>query len=159
MSVSCIVCIATYLFISSQQLCTSINPIKTAENGSYRNVPPENSKRTPVHHRVLISSTSPPAPAPNILTTNHVPTAPTGAARLNTTKWALAPLFPNPCLSSTLVSPNAAGALWIMMARNIIKPSPVLEPEEWDAPSAIPSAAAWITRPSVVEKDRCCDFW
>lgn len=39
-------------------------------------------------------------------------------------------------------------------------PNDVLLPEEWDAPNAIPSAAAWITSPSVVEKERwecdCC---
>ncbi|KAI4124158.1 MAG: hypothetical protein LQ341_007100 [Variospora aurantia] len=83
------------------------------------------------------------------------PTAPAGAARLNTTKCALAPLFPNPCFSNTLVNPNAAGALCIMIARKMIKPREELPPEECDAPSAMPSAAAWMTRPRVVEKERC----
>lgn len=40
-----------------------------------------------------------------------------------------------------------------------MKPRPVLEPDEWDAPRAIPSAAAWMTRPRVVEKDRRWRVW
>ena len=53
---------------------------------TYKNVPPENKRRTPVHHFIDSSASGPfPAP-PNILTTNHVPNAPIGAARLKTSK-------------------------------------------------------------------------
>ena len=47
------------------------------------------------------------------------------------------------------VSPKDAGALWTIIARKIMKLNPV---SEVDAPNAIPSAAAWITRPVVVAK-------
>lgn len=53
------------------------------EGGAYRKVPPEKRRRTPVHH--LIVSSSPPPP-PRARTTTQVPTAPAGAARLNTTR-------------------------------------------------------------------------
>lgn len=94
---------------------------------THKKVPPENSNSTPVHHLVCISS---PPPPPSARTTIHVPTAPAGAARLNTTRCALAPLLPSPCFSNTLVSPNAAGALWTMIARKMMKPSEVFPPEE-----------------------------
>lgn len=120
-------------------------------SSTYRKVPPENNKRTPVHH--LIVSSSPPPP-PSALTTTQVPTAPAGAARLNTTRCALAPLFPSPCFSKTDVSPKAAGALCTIMATKIIRESEVVAVEEDEAPSAMPSAAAWMQRPKVVERAR-----
>ena len=115
---------------------------------TYKNVPPENKRRTPVHH-FMDSSASGPFPAPpNILTTNHVPNAPIGAARLKISKWALAALFPRPCLRRTLVKPNAAGALCTIIATKMMK-----DKEGWleDAPSAMPSAVACITSPRVVD--------
>ena len=120
---------------------------------THRNVPPENNNRIPVHHFISAGSVCP--PPPSALTTTHVPTAPIGAARLKTTRCALAALFPSPCLSRTEVSPNAAGALWTMMATKMMSDKEVVEVDEDDAPSAMPSAAAWIHRPSVVEIDRC----
>ncbi len=42
-----------------------------------------------------------------------------------------------------------------MIAMKIMKPSLVLELEA-EAPIAMPSAAAWITRPVVVARDRVC---
>ena len=49
------------------------------------------------------------------------------------------------------MSPNAAGALCTIIAKKIMN-----ESEGWveDAPRAIPSAAAWMTSPSVVESVR-----
>ena len=47
-----------------------------------------------------------------------------------------------------MVSPNAAGALCSMIATKTIKLSAGIV---LAAPSAMPSAAAWITSPSVVE--------
>lgn len=123
-----------------------------AHDGTYKNVPPENNNNTPVHHFITAGSALP--PPPRALTTSHVPTAPAGAARLKTTRWALAPLFPRPCFNNTEVSPNAAGALWTMIATKIISDSDVVEDEVEEAPSAIPSAAACIQRPRVVESDR-----
>ena len=41
------------------------------------------------------------------------------------------------------------------MATNMIKDSDVVEVDEEDAPRAIPSAAACIQRPSVVDMERC----
>lgn len=78
-------------------------------------------------------------PEPITCTNKKVAKAPTGAAKLKINKCVLALRLVKPCLSSTEVSPNDAGALWTMMARNIIKLNPKLE---LDAPSAIPSAAA-----------------
>lgn len=118
---------------------------------TYRNVPPENSSNTPVHHLIDCSS---PEPPPNVLTTTHVPTAPIGAARLNAIRCALAPLFPRPCFSSTAVSPKAAGALCTMIATKMINESEVVDEEEDDAPKAIPSAVACMQRPSVVDRAR-----
>ena len=119
---------------------------------AHRNVPPEKSNNTPVHHAIVSSS---PPPPPSVLTTTQVPNAPTGAARLNTTRCALAPLFPSPCFNSTDVSPNAAGALWTITATKIIREREVVDLDEEEAPKAIPSAAAWIHRPRVVERARC----
>ena len=48
------------------------------------------------------------------------------------------------------MSPNAAGALWIMIAKNTMKESPGIVD---DAPIAIPSANAWMRRPRVVENE------
>lgn len=119
---------------------------------THKNVPPENSRRTPVHHFIKAGSLSP--PPPKALTTTQVPIAPTGAARLNMTKCALAPRFPRPCFNKTEVSPKAAGALWTMIATNIMMDNEDVDVEDEDAPSAMPSAAAWIQRPKVVDMDR-----
>lgn len=132
---------------------TTLSPRLLDGGKTHKNVPPEKSNNTPVHHFISAGSALP--PPPNALTTTHVPTAPAGAARLNTTRCALAPLFPKPCFSSTDVSPNAAGALWTMIATKMIRESEAVEDEVDDAPSAIPSAAACMQRPSVVERDRC----
>lgn len=43
------------------------------------------------------------------------------------------------------------------MATKIIRDREVVEDEDEDAPRAIPSAAACMQRPSVVESDRCGD--
>ncbi|KAK7739609.1 hypothetical protein SLS63_001955 [Diaporthe eres] len=67
------------------------------------------------------------------------------------TRWPLAARFDSPCLSSMDVRPNAAGALWIMMAMKIMRPS-FMSLVVADAPIAMPSAAAWITRPVVVAR-------
>lgn len=119
---------------------------------AYKNVPPENSSSTPVHHLIPSSSAPPP---PNVLTTTHVATAPAGAARLNTTRCARAPLFPSPCFNSTAVSPNAAGALCTIIATNIIRERDVVAELVEEAPRAMPSAAACIHSPRVVESVRC----
>lgn len=84
----------------------------------------------------------------------QVPSAPAGAARLKKSKCTLAALFPSPCFSSTDVSPNAAGALCTIIARKMTNESPLVVEEYEEAPSAIPSAAAWMHRPNVVDKDR-----
>jgi hypothetical protein len=86
---------------------------------------------------------------------NQVVRAPKGAARLKIIKWPRAALFDNPCLRRTDVRPKAAGALCTIMATNIIKPSDMFEVDA-DAPIAMPSAAACITRPVVVAKLRVC---
>ena len=122
---------------------------------TYRNVPPENSSSTPVHHLMASSDPGlppPPPPPPKILTTAHVTSAPTGAARLKMTRWALALRLPRPCWRRTEVRPKAAGALWIMMARKMMKEREGVVEEE--APRAMPSAAAWMQRPRVVERVR-----
>lgn len=83
----------------------------------------------------------------------NVAIAPSGAAKLNTMRCARACRFENPCFNSTDVSPKAAGALWIIRARKTT--NPVLDSEmKDDAASAIPSAAACITKPIVVEEFR-----
>ena len=79
--------------------------------------------------------------------------APAGAARLNNMRWVLAIRLEIPCLRSTEVSPNAAGALCSIMAKKMIKEREV-EGAVVDAPKAIPSAKAWITRPMVVADER-----
>lgn len=121
-------------------------------SSTHKKVPPENSNSTPVHHLINAGSALPPPPSAR--TMSHVPTAPAGAARLKITRCALAPRLPKPCLSNTDVSPNAAGALCTMIATNMIRDNEVVDVEDEDAPSAIPSAAAWMQRPSVVERDR-----
>lgn len=105
----------------------------------------------PIHH--FVSSSLPALPPPNALTTTQVAIAPTGAARLKTIKWPLAARFVSPCFRSTEVKPNAAGALWTMMARKMMKLRLVLDVED-EAPSAMPSAAAWMTSPVVVDRLR-----
>lgn len=121
---------------------------------TYKNVPPLNNNSTPVHH-LIDSSPAPSAiPPPNVLTTIHVAIAPPGAARLKNTKCTLAARLPSPCFNNTDVSPNAAGALCTMMARKMIKDSDLVVVDEEDAPSAMPSAAAWMQRPRVVENER-----
>lgn len=74
---------------------------------TYKNVPPENSRSMPV--QCLLSA--PPPPPPMSFTSSHVATAPKGAARLKTIKCPRAARLLSPCLSNTLVSPKAAGAL------------------------------------------------
>ena len=120
---------------------------------TYKNVPPENNNNIPVHHFINAGSAVP--PPPNARTISHVPTAPAGAARLNTTKCVLAPRFPNPCFRRTEVSPKEAGALWTMIATKMIRDKDVVDWDDEDAPRAIPSAAAWMQRPRVVERERC----
>lgn len=65
--------------------------------------------------------------------------------------------FPKPCFSNTDVSPNDAGALCTIIATNIMRDRDVVEAEDEEAPSAIPSAAACMQRPRVVERERCGD--
>lgn len=110
-------------------------------------MPAENNKRTPVLHWVAVKSLL--EPEPMTCTNKKVANAPKGAARLKTSKCALAARLERPCFSKTDVRPKDAGALWTIIARNIIKLRPV---SELDAPRAIPSAAAWITSPVVVAK-------
>ena len=90
-----------------------------------------------------------PLPDPVRCTNKKVARAPTGAAMLNTNRCVRAARLDSPCLSRTDVSPKDAGALWTMIARKMIKLSPA---SELDAPNAMPSAAAWMTRPVVVAK-------
>ena len=120
---------------------------------AYRNVPPEKRSSTPVHHFITAGSLCP--PPPRVRTSNQVSTAPVGAARLNTTRCALAPRFPKPCCNKTLVRPKAAGALCTMIATKMMRLSELVDLDDDDAPSAIPSAAACMQSPSVVDKDRC----
>jgi hypothetical protein len=120
---------------------------------TYKNVPAENNSSIPVHHCPFSPSICP--PPPKILTNSQVVSAPNGAARLKIMRCPRAALLLNPCFSNTDVRPNAAGALWIMMATKMMKPSLVLE-DVAEAPIAMPSAAAWITRPVVVARERVC---
>lgn len=83
--------------------------IGIGKKSTYKNVPPEKSNNMPVHHMPLSPSRRP--PPPRILIRNHVEIAPTGAAKLNTTKCPRAARFDSPCLRRTDVKPNAAGAL------------------------------------------------
>lgn len=73
-------------------------------------------------------------------TNAQVTNAPNGAAKLKINKWFLTLGFPIPLLNSTDVNPNAAGALWSMIARKIIADKAVFSAVD-EAPSAIPSAA------------------
>lgn len=120
---------------------------------TYRNVPAENNNSMPVHHWPFSPSMC--VPPPRMLTNSQVVNAPNGAARLKMMRWPRAALLLSPCFSNTDVSPNAAGALWIMIATKMMNPSLVLE-EVAEAPIAMPSAAAWITRPVVVARERVC---
>jgi len=86
---------------------------------------------------------------PNTFTRIQVVIAATGAARLNTIRCALVCLLVLPCFSSTDVSPNAAGALCIISARNTMSPVLACDTKD-DAANAMPSAAACITSPIVV---------
>ena len=113
---------------------------------TYRKVPPEKSKSIPVRHWEPAKSL---LEDPIMFAKRNVARAPMGAAKLNTSRCALAVRLDKPCLSNTDVSPKDAGALCTMIARNIIKLKPV---SELEAPNAMPSAAAWITRPVVVAK-------
>ena len=108
-------------------------------------MPPEKRSSIPVRHWILLVSLL--VSDPVKCTNRKVANAPTGAARLKTNRCALAARLDNPCLSKIDVSPKDAGALWTMIAKKMIKLSPV---SELDAPNAIPSAAAWMTRPVVV---------
>ena len=109
-------------------------------------MPPEKSRSIPVRHREPVSSL---LEDPTICTKRKVARAPTGAAKLKISRCALAARLDSPCFSRIEVNPKEAGALCTMIARKIIKLSPV---SELDAPSAMPSAAAWITNPVVVAK-------
>jgi hypothetical protein len=120
---------------------------RQSNRGTYKNVPAEKSRSTPVRHRVELSS--PLEPDPRVFTMMKVSRAPTGAAKLKTSKWALAARLDRPCLSRTDVKPKEAGALWTRSARKMTKLRLALDP---DAPRAMPSAAAWITSPVVVAK-------
>ena len=134
---SCIVCIATY-----------------------RNVPPLNSNSTPVANSVLVLLPSAAVEYPSKCAAPHVNNAPTGAAREKTMRCARAARVLRPCFKRTDVRPNAAGALWIMIAKKMMKLSRLVV--VLDAPNAIPSAHAWMTRPTVVDDGReverslCC---
>jgi hypothetical protein len=123
-----------------------------AREETYKNVPAENKSSIPVHHCPLSPSICAP---PSILSNNHVESAPHGAAKLNTIRCPLAALLLNPCFNNTLVNPNAAGALCTIIAIKIINPSLVLLLDA-EAPIAIPSAAACITSPVVVARERVC---
>ena len=116
---------------------------------TYKNVPAEKSSVIPTHH--FVCSSAPSLLPPNALTTTQVVIAPMGAARLKTIRWPLAALFVSPCFNRTDVNPNAAGALCTMIATKMMKLRLVLEVED-EAPSAIPSAAAWMTSPVVVDR-------
>lgn len=112
---------------------------------------------TPVHQTPLEDSEDAIPALPIRLTRIHVPIAPAGAARLKTARCALVDLLLRPCLSSTAVSPNAAGALCSIIAAKTTSPRLVfVVGVEVEAPSAIPSATAWMTRPMVVELDCEC---
>ena len=154
---SCMACMATYLFsfsdLQKPGVWTIFEKMGKGRWKTYRNVPAENSNSIPVHHCPLSPSILP--PPPRMCTSTQVTNAPNGAARLKIIRWPLAALFDKPCFSSTDVRPNAAGALWIMIATKMMNPNFVSE-EEAEAPIAIPSAAAWITSPAVVARERVC---
>ena len=78
-----------------------------------------------------------------------------GAAREKIMRWPRAARLERPCFKRTEVSPNAAGALCTIMAINITKPSFVFRLDA-EAPIAMPSAAAWMTKPVVVARLRVC---
>ncbi len=105
----------------------------------------------------------------------QVSRAPTGAARLKINKCVLTCRRDRPCFSKIETSPKAAGALWIMIARKMIierrrvvgggveegEDAEDVEEEGGEevgevdeAPNAIPSAAAWMQRPRVVDSAR-----
>ena len=72
-----------------------------------------------------------------------------GAETENISKCFRALLRSRPSCSRKVTRPNAAGALWSIIARKmIISTSNSLVAAA--APNAIPSAAAWTTNPSVV---------
>jgi hypothetical protein len=125
------VCIATYLSCS-QYLCKYAR----RKEATHKNVPPENSKSIPVRQREPAWS---PLEDPTICAKRKVTNAPTGAARLNTSKCALAVRLDKPCFNSIDVRPKDAGALCTIIARKMMKLRPV---SVLDAPNAIPSAAA-----------------
>lgn len=52
------------------------------------------------------------------------------------------------------MSPKAAGALCTMMATKMMREREVVAVEDDEAPRAMPSAAAWMQRPRVVERAR-----
>jgi len=128
--------------ISSVALADSLEIDCTA----HKKVPPENNSNMPVANSVPCPPT---LSFPKTLTNIQVVNAATGAARLNTIRCALVCLLVLPCFSSTDVSPNAAGALCIISARNTMSPVLACDTKD-DAANAIPSAAACITSPIVV---------
>ena len=106
----------------------------------------------PVHHWADSPSILSP---PTSETRKYVANAPAGAARLNTMRWTRIARFDRPCFSKIDVRPKAAGALWTKIARKMIIPTCKLAVVA-DAPIAIPSAAACMTRPVVVARLRAC---
>lgn len=78
--VSCIVCMATYLEPSVNIQHKS----KAQKCNTYRKVPAENNRSMPVRQRVPASS--PLSPEPNVCTKRKVANAPTGAAKLKTSR-------------------------------------------------------------------------
>jgi len=106
----------------------------------------------PVHHCADSPSMLSP---PTSETRKYVASAPAGAARLNTMRCTRAARFERPCFRRMEVNPKAAGALCTKMARKMISPTFKLDVVA-DAPIAMPSAAAWITRPVVVARLRVC---
>lgn len=106
----------------------------------------------PVHH----CADSPSMLSPPISETiKYVARAPAGAARLNTMRCTRAARFERPCFSKIEVNPNAAGALCTKIAKKIMSPTLKLDVVA-EAPIAIPSAAACMTRPNVVARLRLC---
>lgn len=73
-------------------------------------------------------------------------------------RCALAIRLDRPCLSKTDIKPKAAGTLCIISAMKMMKLSLLFELVD-EAPRAMPSAAAWITRPTVVELGRPVEPW
>lgn len=151
-------CMATYLDIVRQSVINLISHVLEGGRQTHKNVPAENNNNMPVHHcspPLPSVATFPPLPPRNSSTIQYVTNAPTGAAALNTIKCPLAARFDSPCLSKTDVNPKAAGALCTMIATKMMKPRRISSVVAL-APIAMPSAAAWMTSPTVVASVRAC---